>query len=68
MKRITRTEVAQKLGEQFRPDKRPFTQRALSNWMRFAAMPHFKLGREVSFDWEAVLRWANQRFQRGQRA
>ncbi len=68
MKKLSKTEVAKLLGERLRPTKKPFTMRAISNWMRFGAMPHFKLGREVSFDAEAVLRWAEHRFGRGQRA
>lgn len=68
MNKLSKSEVAKVLGAEFRPDKRPFTLRAVTNWMRFHAMPHFKVGREVSFDAEAVRRWALQRFQRGQRA
>lgn len=66
--RVNKAAVAEILGREYRPDGRPFTCRAVNNWMRFASLPHFKLGREVSFDPEAVRRWAAQRFTRGQRA
>lgn len=67
MPRLTKSQMAAKLGERYRPTGTPFTERALSRWMRFHGMPHYKLGRQVSFDEADVMRWADQTFHRGQR-
>jgi hypothetical protein len=65
--RLTKQEAASLLAKEFLgPEAKPFSQRAMTKWMRTARLPHFKVGRAVVFDREQLLEWARAKWGRNQ--
>ena len=66
--RLSKKEAARHLANLLRgSEAKPFTQQALTKWMRERGMPHFKVGRQVTFDPVRLESWAIRTFARNQR-
>jgi hypothetical protein len=66
--RLTKTEAARFLAKLLRGDEsKPFTAQAMNKWMRERGMPHFKFGRQVTFDPGMLESWALRTFARNHR-
>lgn len=66
--RLTKREAARFLGKVLRGSEEcAFTPQAMNRWMREKAMPHFKVGREVTFDPGMLESWALRTFARNHR-
>ena len=66
--RLSKTEAARFLGKLLRgSEDKPFTPKCITNWMQQRAMPHFKIGKQVTFDPARLESWAIRTFARNHR-
>jgi len=66
--RLSKQEAARYLANLLRGSDAPaFTQQAMTKWMRERGMPHFKVGRQVTFDPALLDAWAIRTFARNHR-